>query len=243
MIKGTADDVVVFPSPAMIASKVPAKLPGTLAQLDGERRITILNPLPPSNARLLHKARITAVIPKSKGVISDSESVIYDADTGMEYVRILTSCFLLGAKCDTPMGSLFSEPVTYPARSPDVIVEECIPVLQAHLYRLSGDYNPLHVDPSRSKELGFETPILHGLCTYGYCSRIVVDSFRNGDPATLSMIQARFVAAIQPGQTLQVSMWNDDSLNRVYFQAHAKETGKLVVSNAFVDFKSNPSKL
>ena len=75
---------------------------------------------------------------------------------------------------------------------------------QAALYRLSGDYNPLHIDPDFSKVGGFENPILHGLCSYGISGKLLADKF-----GPFNEMKARFLGIVYPGETLEVSAWKE----------------------------------
>ena len=61
-----------------------------------------------------------------------------------------------------------------PERAPDHQVTYEVPADQALVYRLSGDRNPLHSDPSFAAMGGFDRPILHGLCTYGFTGRALL---------------------------------------------------------------------
>ena len=81
---------------------------------------------------------------------------------------------------------------------------------QALLYRLSGDRNPLHSDPVFAKRAGFDRPILHGLCTYGFTGRALLHAVCGSDPARFRSMAARFSRPTYPGDTLTVSMWNED---------------------------------
>lgn len=78
---------------------------------------------------------------------------------------------------------------------------------QALLYRLSGDHNPLHSDPSFAKMAGFDRPILHGLCTYGFTGRGLVSALCDGDPTRLTSMDGRFSSPVFPGEVLTVRMW------------------------------------
>ena len=80
---------------------------------------------------------------------------------------------------------------------------------QALLYRLNGDRNPLHSDPSFSAMAGFETPILHGLCTFGVTGRALLHTLCGSDPARFGSMGGRFKAPVLPGQRLDVHMWED----------------------------------
>jgi acyl dehydratase len=103
-----------------------------------------------------------------------------------------------------------------------------IPSSQAALYRLSGDDNPLHIDADFARRAGFDRPILHGLCTFGFATRAMVAHACGGDPARLRRIAMRFAAPVFPGETLTVSGWRHDS-GEVAFEARTE--GALVLTH------------
>ncbi|MGW3564709.1 MaoC/PaaZ C-terminal domain-containing protein [Streptomyces sp. NPDC000941] len=96
-----------------------------------------------------------------------------------------------------------------PAREPDLTVDRVIRGDQALLYRLSGDWNPLHADPEFAKVAGFDRPILHGLCSYGIALKTVVDTALGGDVARVRSYATRFAGIVFPGETLRIRMWRD----------------------------------
>ena len=112
-----------------------------------------------------------------------------------------------------------------PSRKPDAVVEEKTTEDQAALYRLSGDYNPLHIDPEFSKVGGFEKPILHGLCFFGISGKHVFQKY-----GPFKSIKVRFASTVLPGETLVTEMWKEG--DKVIFQSKVKESGKIVLSNA-----------
>ncbi|MET7847260.1 MaoC/PaaZ C-terminal domain-containing protein [Streptomyces avermitilis] len=97
-----------------------------------------------------------------------------------------------------------------PAGEPTAVVERPIREDQALLYRLSGDWNPLHADPEFAKLAGFERPILHGLCTYGMTLKAVVDTRLAGDVTRVRSYRTRFAGIVFPGETLRIRMWQRD---------------------------------
>jgi acyl dehydratase len=103
-----------------------------------------------------------------------------------------------------------------------------IPSSQAALYRLSGDDHPLHIDANFARRAGFDRPILHGLCTFGFATRAVVSHACGGDPARLRRIAMRFAAPVFPGETLTVSGWRQDA-GEIAFEARTE--GALVLSH------------
>ena len=116
------------------------------------------------------------------------------------------------------------------SRKPDQIRTEKTTVDQAALYRLNGDLNPLHIDPSFSGILGFDKPILHGLCTYGITCRAVLESYCDYDATKIVGHDVRFSSPVFPGETIVTRMWKD--ANVVSFEASVKERpGVTVIKN------------
>ena len=121
-----------------------------------------------------------------------------------------------------------------PNRAPDAVVTEKIGESQALLYRLSGDWNPLHVDPGFATAFGFERPILHGLCTFGHVGRHVINSFCQGDPRYFKSIKVRFADSVFPGETLKTEMWRENE-GKVIVRTTVVERNKVAISNAAVE--------
>ncbi|MFF7008240.1 MaoC/PaaZ C-terminal domain-containing protein [Streptomyces fimicarius] len=108
-----------------------------------------------------------------------------------------------------------SDRLAPPDRDPDRTVERTIREDQALLYRLSGDWNPLHADPAFAELAGFDRPILHGLCTYGMTLKAVADTLLDGDVSRIAAYRTRFAGVVFPGETLRIRMWTEDGRVRV----------------------------
>ena len=128
------------------------------------------------------------------------------------------------------------QPVDAPKRQPDASLQYKTTVDQAALYRLTGDSNPLHIDSSFAAMGGFDKPILHGLASYGITARLVLQQYAGNNPALFKSMKARFSSTVLPGQTLKVNMWREG--NRIHCETVVVETGKTVLSGAYVDLKS-----
>ena len=97
-----------------------------------------------------------------------------------------------------------------PAREPDWVVEETTTTEQAALYRLNGDLNPLHIDPAIGEAAGFGKPILHGLCTYGYVARAIVEKACGGDADKLRYYSGQFKKPVWPGDVFVTEGFHED---------------------------------
>ncbi|MGW0185528.1 MaoC/PaaZ C-terminal domain-containing protein [Streptomyces sp. NPDC003362] len=106
-----------------------------------------------------------------------------------------------------------------PAGEPDLTVVRPVREDQALLYRLSGDWNPLHADPEFAKVAGFDRPILHGLCTYGITLKAVVDTLLDGEVGRVRSYDTRFAGVVHPGETLRIRMWRREGAVRVAVSA------------------------
>jgi acyl dehydratase len=145
-------------------------------------------------------------------VVLESES--RHADSGEPAFTNRSTLFIRGAGGfggpRSPEGdeesALAAEPL--PAREPDEVLTYATRGDQALLYRLSGDRNPLHSDPVFAKRGGFDRPILHGLCTYGFTGRALLHAVCGSDPARFGAMRSRFSKPTMPGDTLTVSVWD-----------------------------------
>jgi acyl dehydratase len=200
--------------------------------LHGEQEITIHKPLP-TRAKVENSARITDVFDKGKGA-----AVVVVAETRDEQGDLLcTNRFLAFIRGE---GGFGGEPGPAPGneapdRVPDVVAESTTLPQQALLYRLSGDKNPLHVDPNMAKLGGFDTPILHGLCSFGIVCKAAVDKALEGDVTKVGAYAARFAGVVFPGETIVTSMWREGE--KILLNAQTKERGTPVITNAAVTVK------
>jgi len=228
--KGTEQDVAGFPSSVMSKTMLMPPLPGFKFILDGERYLEVINPLPTSG-ELQMSSKLIGIHKRGSGALVVTETTIFDSNK--TYTKIISGAFCVGAKNFTPesVGDSNSENVTLPSRQPDATEETTTTPNQAHIYRLSGDYNPLHIDPRVAKMSGFNEPILHGLCSFGIAARAVIKNFCGGDPSQFKSIKARFAKPVIPGETLVTTLWKEG--NKILFEVKSKERNVVVVNNAY----------
>jgi len=209
--------------------------------LHGEQYTELKRPLP-LKAKLTHKARIKDIFDKGKNALVVTEVISYDED-GDELVRNEVTTFVRGAGGWGGERGPSADVNVPPDRAPDQVIEEKVPEHQALLYRLSGDWNPLHADPGFAKAFGFERPILHGLCTFGYAGRHVVQAFApDGNPDWFKSIKCRFAASVLPGDTLITEMWKESD-RRIVFRTRIKDRDQVAISNAAIElFDAIPHK-
>lgn len=228
--KGDSEDVVSFPSPAMMEGPALPPLPGIKVGLDGERYVEMIRPLDVEGGEVTFKSRLIGIHKRGTGASVETETIISDAK-GPLY-RLVSGAFLVGAKDFKDSGTSNSEAVPIPKRNPDKEVEVKVPETATLLYRLSGDYNPLHVEEGLAQMSGFEAPINHGLCSLGMTCHQVIKHMLDNDPAQFKAIKARFASPVLPGQTIVVKMWREK--DRVIFTTTVKETGKVCINNSYV---------
>ncbi|MFC8985534.1 3-alpha,7-alpha,12-alpha-trihydroxy-5-beta-cholest-24-enoyl-CoA hydratase [Streptomyces sp. SID9913] len=171
--------------------------------LHGGQSLTLHRPLPVEGTATA-TGRIAAVYDKGKAAVLVMRTEVADADG-----PLWTNDAQIYVRGEGGWGgdrgpSTRREP---PAGEPDLVVERPLREDQALLYRLSGDWNPLHADPGFAERAGFERPILHGLCTYGITLKAVVDTLLDGDVTRVRAYATRFAGVVYPGETLRIRMW------------------------------------
>ncbi|HXW34692.1 MAG TPA: MaoC/PaaZ C-terminal domain-containing protein [Acidimicrobiales bacterium] len=188
----------------------------------GEQSVDLLDEIPPSGT-VVTESTIAGIYDKGSGALVVLESRSNDARTGTPLFSQRSALFVRGAGGfggDRGPGS----PGPMPDREADQVVVYSTRPDQALLYRLSGDRNPLHSDPVFAKRAGFDRPILHGLCTFGFTGRALLHTLCGSDPARMRAISGRFSKPTYPGDTLTISMWVEGQDVRFRTQNQRGET-------------------
>jgi acyl dehydratase len=176
--------------------------------VDGGHSLELRRPLPLEGC-VASTRRVVAVWDKGSAGIVVVESTSVDAATGEELFVNRTSMFFPGQGGfggeRGPSGGQHRPP----DRDPDHVISYATLPQQALLYRLTGDRYPIHSDPVYARAAGFDQPILHGLCTFGFAGRALIAA-AGGDPARLRAIEGRFAGPGYPGETLTVAMWEQN---------------------------------
>ena len=202
--------------------------------LHGEQRQLFHRPIPPEGRGRV-SSRITGIYDKGpgRGLLVVCEQVLRDAGTGEP---IATNVITNFARADGGIGyssGTAPQPHAIPARPPDAVVDAQTRPEQALLYRLCGDRNPLHADPATARAAGFARPILHGMCTYGFAARAVLQVACNYDARRLVALGARPTAPVLPGDRVRTELWLDG--DTVSFRTSVPAREAVVLNNGRAD--------
>jgi acyl dehydratase len=200
--------------------------------LHGEQAFTI-HKQPATKGRLTTAGKISGVYDKGKGALAILVTETKD-DAGELVFTNKFGVFVRGAGGFG--GDRGPEAGNVPPdRAPDKTVSMQTQLNQAMIYRLSGDRNPLHVDPDFAKMAGYDKPILHGLCSFGHVGRAVLAEYCDNDPERFTGMSVRFSGVVFPGDTITTEMW-DTGEGKIILQAKTQE-GRVVISNGAVDVR------
>lgn len=155
-------------------------------------------------------AEIAGIYDKGKGAVIVTEATSTLVSDGQPLFSTRSSVFIRGEGGWGGDRGPSGPPNQVPERPPETEVRLQTRIDQALLYRLSGDRNPLHSDPSFARMGGFDRPILHGLCTYGFTGRALLHARCDGDPARFAAMEGRFSSPVMPGEALTVQIWDTD---------------------------------
>lgn len=179
----------------------------------GQQAVTLHRPLPVAGTATV-VSRLVAMYDKGKAavVVTETEATL----EGAPLYTTTSSAFIRGeGGWGGDRGPSGPQNVP-PDRAPDHRVTYQTSPDQALVYRLSGDRNPLHSDPAFAAMGGFDRPILHGLCSYGFTGRALLHTLCASDPARFHHVEARFASPVLPGEALTISMWEISPTEAVF---------------------------
>ena len=222
--------------PIFFSSAVPQARLNLYTLLHGEQKIVLHQPIPTSatvhttvtfdsaydkgdKGAVVHMSFETlddsgALLFENKAVMVDRSAGNFSGDRGPKTVSI-----------EPPQG-----------REPDFSVVHATSRNQAVLYRLSGDRNPLHIEPAFAEKGGFKRPILHGLCSFGHAGRAILHSVCGSDPGRLKSFSVRFMNVVFPGDTLITRGWKSDDEGTYIIQT-VNQDGDIILGNAVAEVK------
>jgi acyl dehydratase len=205
-----------------------------LRLVHGEQAVTMHRTLPVV-ATLVGSSRVTRIVDKGegKGAVMTVEKRLTDEASGELVAVSEQTLFLRGDGGFSRHGGGDEPgppPPAMPETAPEVTIDLPTRPEAALIYRLSGDINPLHVDPEVAAKAGFPKPILHGLATYGVACRGVVAAFCADDPRRLRAFRARLTSPVYPGETLRLEAWRFGA-GDVAFRCRAVERDVVVLAN------------
>ena len=198
--------------------------------LHRSQSLEIFRPLP-SSANLLLNQRVVSVSDRGAGGGAEIE-----LETELRRARddsvVCTAGSRVIARGDGGFGGP-APPVRsrhrMPNREPDLVCDLPTRPDQALLFRLSGDLNPLHVDPEFARQAGFDAPILHGRCTYGIACHAILKTVCNYDFTLIGSLDVRFSAPVYPGDVITTEMWQEG--NVISFRCRVNERNVVVLNN------------
>lgn len=198
--------------------------------LHGEQGLVIHRPLP-ATGTVIGRTRVTEIVDKGpgKGALLFSDRDVIDKATGALLATLTSTTFIRGEGGFGGPSGPTPDPHPLPDRAPDMSLDLKTLPQAALIYRLSGDYNPLHADPDVALGAGFPQPILHGLCTYAVAGRAILKACCANDPARLRRLDVRFSAPVMPGETIRTDIWRDGAT--VSFRARVVERDVVVLTN------------
>lgn len=206
--------------------------------LHGEQELIFHTAIPVSGI-FITEGKISHYYDKGEG---KGALVVAESDTiGADGAKLFTSILTVFSRFDGGFGgeNAPKKEVPIPDTEPDYTVEETPAQNQPLLYRLSGDLFDIHVDRDFSKMVGFDKPIMHGLCTLGYACRALVNTLNPGEPEKARRLACRFSKPLYPGVTIRTKIWKNGG-NVAYWETENAATGDKVISQGIYEYGDAP---
>ncbi|EON97248.1 putative peroxisomal dehydratase protein [Phaeoacremonium minimum UCRPA7] len=236
--KGASQEVIDF-----YKSQKAVQIPGVPSfdyarVVDGQRLIQFLKPLPTSSEgkKFELRTKVLGVYDKGRpGSVLDIQQDLVEVESGEVYSRAIGSSFFVAqGNWGGPKGPAT---VNFPppkGKQPDLVFEDQTTRQSALLYRLNGDYNPLHATPEPGKKMGFGGDIMHGLYSFNSTCHGILKHLGGSKPENIKEFQTRFASPVKPGDKLVTSVWRTgeikDGFEEIRFETKV-EGGKVCLSN------------
>lgn len=205
--------------------------------LHGEQGLTLHRPLP-VEGKVIGRLHIDEIIDKGpgRGALMYTTREVLDAASGDLLCSITSTSFLRGdGGFGGPTGPI-RQPHAVPETAPDLHFDWSLGRHAALLYRLNGDWNPVHADPKVATQAGFAQPILHGLASYGVAGWSLANLLCGGDAACITRLDLRFTSPVYPGETLRTEVWRLES-GAAAFRVRVPARDVTVLNNGRVEFR------
>lgn len=179
--------------------------------------------------------KINEIVDKGegKGALILSERTVRDAATDEDLCTLISTTIARGDGGFGGPSVSSPKPDPIPERDADLLCDLPTLPMSALIYRLSGDYNPLHASPKVAAAAGFKAPILHGLCTFGVATHAILKTLCDYDPARFHRIRLRFSSPVYPGETIRTEIWRNG--NEVAFRCRVIERDVVVINNGYAE--------
>ena len=189
----------------------------------------------PASGTIEATTKITEVTDKGQriGALIVSERIVRDVETGDDLCTLITTILARGNGGFGTEKKLSSKKNMSLSRDPDFMCDLPTIPQQALIYRLSGDFNPLHASPEIARSANFKIPILHGLCTLGIAAHALLKTCCDYDPERFRRMSVRFSAPVYPGETIRTEIWKGE--NNLTFRCKSLEQGKVVINNGYLE--------
>ncbi|KAK3336894.1 HotDog domain-containing protein [Cercophora scortea] len=235
--KQTSQEVVDF-----YASEKAVTIPGvpefdSARVVDGQRQIQFLKQLPSTSAgkKFESRTKVLGVYDKGRaGTVVETQTELVEAGSGDVYARVVGSAFYVAqGNWGGPKGPA-TQNFPAPDRKPDIVFEKQTTPETPLLYRLNGDYNPLHATPEPGLKMGFGGVIIHGLFSFNWACHGLLEHFGGSDPSNIKEYQARFASPVRGGDKLVTSAWRTGQMKgdweEIRFEVKV-DGGKVCLSN------------
>jgi acyl dehydratase len=204
--------------------------------LHGEQKVILHKPIPPA-ATLESTLYCQSIYDKGdKGAVIDVRLESRTAQGELLFENLAKAIDRTAGNFGGERGPESEKHEPPAGQAPDFKISQITAATQAALYRLSGDKNPLHIDPVFARKLGFDRPILHGLCTFGFTGRAVLKALCENDPGRLKSLSGRFMQPVFPGDTLITEGWRLGGGR--YVLRTSNQAGATVLGNAVAEIGS-----